>query len=260
MTTTPALITGAARRIGARIAHELARRGHPLHLHAHTNQRLLADLADQVRTRYGVQVTTHLADLSDAAATTDLIDRLTDDVHPPTLIINNASEFLGTYPLRQSTDIELLARTLMVNTAVPIALAGMVAQAEEAHVINITDAHTDLTCSRHLPYDVSKAALADATRRLAMLLAPRVRVNAVAPALILPPPGATDDELYVLAERAPLRRPSAMDDVAAAVGFLIDTPSITGQSIMIDSGAHLVWDSESPSRSASLPTAALHAA
>ncbi|MFI1767338.1 SDR family oxidoreductase [Streptomyces sp. NPDC020800] len=243
-----ALITGAARRIGAALAEDLAAQGYCLHLHAHTSGALLEQVAEDLRTRHGVRVRTHLADLADVTAVRRLVHDLIEDPHPPALVINNASEFLGHYDRAECTDIDTVARTLMVNTAVPIALSGVAAHGGNGHVVNITDAHTDLTCASHLPYDVSKAALADATARLAVLLAPGVRVNAVAPALVLPPPGAGEAELHEMAGRAPLLRPAPPADIVAAVRFLTGTASVTGQTIMIDSGAHLVWDSESDLR------------
>jgi pteridine reductase len=244
----PALVTGASRRIGAALAEELAARGHTLHLHAHTSRALVEQLARELREAHGVRVRTHIADLTDLEAVRRLLRQLTADPEPPVLIVNNASEFRTHYDFGECTDLDTVARTLMVNTVVPIALAGLAAQSIGGHVVNLTDAHTDLTCASHLPYDISKAALSDATRRLAVLLAPSVRVNAIAPALVLPPPGGDEAFLQQLAGRSPLLRPTSLTDIVAAFRFLLDTPSVTGQTIMIDSGAHLVWDSESDLR------------
>ena len=123
----------------------------------------------------------------------------------------------------------------------------MLAAADDGHVVNILDSHIDLACAQHVPYDVSKAALADATRRLAVLLAPKVRVNGVAPGLVLPPPGRDESFLNDLSSAAPMKRPSRVDDIVAAVRFLQDVQSITGEIIMVDSGEHLGWDTSANS-------------
>jgi pteridine reductase len=244
-----ALVTGCAHRIGAAIARELASRGFNLHLHAHTSAEDLERLADDLRHEYRhIAVVTHIADFADFDSVRSFMSELTRQGSALSLVVNNASIFEEDYDLSAVWDIELVARTLMINTAVPLVLAGLVANAEDGHVVNITDGHVNLTCSSHLPYDVSKAALEDSTRRLAVLLAPNVRVNAIAPGLVLPPAGRDHEYLRQMALRAPLGKPSRVEDTIAALRFLCDTKSITGASIKVDSGEHLVWDSESSGR------------
>lgn len=242
------LITGASRRIGSAIARDFASRGFDLHLHANTSVTELGQLAESLESEFGVKVTRHIADLSDLGAVQRLVAALRNPGPVPTVVINNASIFEENYQSAATADIELVVKILTVNTAVPLVLSALLADLDGGQVINITDGHVDLTCAMHLPYDVSKAALADATRRLAVLLAPKVRVNAVAPGLVLPPPGRDQSHLERMALRAPLQRPSQLAHIIAAIRFLCDVDTVTGEIIMVDGGEHLVWDSESSER------------
>lgn len=234
------LITGSVRRIGAAIASEFAARGARLHLHANTSTAELAAFAERLRVEHSVIVHTHQADLSDPVQ----VERFLADVRAtgarPDVVVNNASMFQEYYSATDLLDISHMTRLFTLNVMTPIVLAGMVAEAGAGQVINLVDSHIDLCCGQHVPYDVTKAALADATKRLAVMLAPRVRVNAIAPGLVLPPPGRDEEYLAELARPAPLGTPSSVADVVAAVRFLYDTSSVTGEIIMVDSGEHLL--------------------
>ncbi|MGB3443757.1 MAG: SDR family oxidoreductase [Actinophytocola sp.] len=237
-----AFVTGSSQRIGAAIATNLAARGLHLHLHANASADRLHRLASDLSDRYGVATRTHLADFRDPSAVDAMASTIATVGPRPGLLVNNAAVF-GQYDYSAPVELAAMIDILTVNTAVPILLTALVDDTD-GHVVNICDGHVDLTCSRHLAYDISKAALADATRRLAVRLGPNIRVNGIGPGLVLPPPHADEKHLTDLARNAPLRRPARLEDILSALDFLIDSPSVTGQMIMVDSGEHLTCDGE----------------
>jgi pteridine reductase len=100
----------------------------------------------------------------------------------------------------------------------------------------ITCSSATLPFENHLPYVVSKGALKQLMRTLALELAPLVRVNAVAPGTVLPPADMKTEDIERLARRIPLERTGRADDIARAVTFLVKSPFITGQEIVVDGG------------------------
>src|SRR5690606_9341968 len=107
------------------------------------------------------------------------------------------------------------------------------------HIINIVDWRATRPKPGHLAYTISKAALAAVTQILAQELAPRVRVNAIAPGAILPPPGEGDDHLLRIAERIPLRRPGHPDEIARALLFVLESEFVTGEVLHVTGGEQL---------------------
>lgn len=107
-------------------------------------------------------------------------------------------------------------------------------------IVNVTDTGARKLWTAYPAYVVSKSALETLTRLQAKTYAPRLRVNAIAPGLVLPSAQVTPEEWERLVERLPLQRPAAADEIASALEFLLDTPSVTGQTITVDSGYSLV--------------------
>jgi pteridine reductase len=146
-----------------------------------------------------------------------------------------------------------LQRNLGVNALAPLRLtrlfAGQIrgarqtrkreASAQPACVVNLLDSRIGGYMKRHVSYALSKRVLFSLTRMLALELAPEVRVNAVAPGMILAPEGRSGEELERLAARAPLARWGQPEDVANAVVFLMQNDYITGQVVYVDGGAFI---------------------
>ena len=236
-----ALVTGAAHRIGAHLARSLAAHGYALHLHTRTSD--LAPLAGSLQREHQVAVTVHHVDLSDPDATGAWVHTMSACPHPPDLIVNNASPFPPPHPL---DDLGVLEEGLGVHLIAPTQLYKALPD-RGGHVVHLLDARLPLLDGVRPGYEVSKHALAAHTLIAARHLAPHIRVNALAPGLVLPPPGHDQPYLeHLAATRAPLRSPARLDDLAAALLFLDHTESVTGQILHVDSGEHLGPPHENP--------------
>jgi NAD(P)-dependent dehydrogenase (short-subunit alcohol dehydrogenase family) len=236
-----ALITGAGRRIGAAIALALARAGYDVVLHAHNSREDAERLAAAINGAGG-RARVVLADLVDHAAVRGIIPG-SAAFGPLTLLVNNAGEF-------EPDDIETLSparfqRAIAVNLAAPLflsqAFAAQVPGGLDASIVNILDQRVLKPTPRFFSYTLSKAALHTATITLAQALAPRVRVNAVAPGPTLPSARQTDIQFAAQAESLPLQRGPQPDDIAAAVIYLAQARNVTGVTLPVDGGQHLSW-------------------
>jgi NAD(P)-dependent dehydrogenase (short-subunit alcohol dehydrogenase family) len=162
---------------------------------------------------------------------------------PLTLLVNSASEF-------ELDEIETLERArferaIAVNLAAPLfltqAFAAQAHDGADASVVNIVDQRVLKPTPRFLSYTLSKCALHNATTTLAQGLAPKLRVNAVAPGPTLPSPRQSDRDFAAQAASLPLERGPSPEDIAAAVLYLAQARSVTGVTIAVDGGQHLAW-------------------
>lgn len=226
-----ALVTGAASRIGAHLAAVAASEGYALHLHTGHRRAELARTARHLADTHGIDVTEHVVDLRSREA----VKAWVRDLHtePPTLIVNNASRF----PRPDRTlGWDEVAEDIACHTLAPIELAG--ALAGRGHIVNVLDARLPLFDGVRAGYEVAKHALGTLTLIHARRLAPTVRVNALAPGLVLAPRSGGDLEALARG-RAPLRRPATLADLGAALLFLDRAFSVTGQVLYVDAGEHL---------------------
>ena len=236
-----ALVTGAGRRIGAAIALALARAGYAMVLHANNSRDDAERLASAIMGAGG-QAHVVLADLADHDAVRGLVPAAAA-FGRLTLLVNNAGEF-------EPDDIETLSparfqRAIAVNLQAPLFLSqAFAAQAPEglgASIVNIVDQRVLRPNPRFFSYTLSKSALFTATTTLAQALAPRVRVNGVAPGPTLPSPRQTDAQFAAQADSVPLKRGPQPDDIATAVLYLAQATNVTGVTIPVDGGQHLAW-------------------
>ena len=239
-----ALVTGGARRIGRAIALDLARGGWDLGLHFRGSAADAEATAGQARA-LGARVWLLQADLGDEAASIGLVPALLAQAGRLDAVVNNASLF-------EHDDVAGFGHAAMdrhwrANTAAPILLARALhaAVAAPGHptgrgcVVNLLDQKLWNPNPDHLSYTLSKVALEGATRMLAQALAPRLRVCGVAPGLTLHSGDMNDDEFERAHRLTPLGRGSTADDVARAVRFLLESPAITGTTLLVDGGQHL---------------------
>jgi NAD(P)-dependent dehydrogenase (short-subunit alcohol dehydrogenase family) len=233
-----ALVTGGLQRIGGTIAAQLARAGYDLALHKRSPAEPDAALAAAL-TETGVAHQFFRHDLSMTGAATVLFDEVAAAFgHSPSVVINNASLF------RDSTLATLseadLTETLAVNLVTPVLLTQrMVAGGRPGVVINILDQRVINPVPDQFAYTLSKQALWQATRSMAVAAAPSVRVNAVAPGLTLPTDDYAPGQMARLADTMPLRGLPTPQDIADAALYLVQANSVTGQTIFVDGGANL---------------------
>jgi NAD(P)-dependent dehydrogenase (short-subunit alcohol dehydrogenase family) len=233
-----ALVTGGHRRLGAAIAARLAADGWTLALHGAHDATPDAALAASL-TQAGTRWHGFVADLADSKAVEDLIPAVVAHFgFAPTLLVNNAAMFED--DTASTASAASVASHHAVNAAAPVALALALHRAGGAgSVVNIVDQRIRNPVPDQLSYSLSKAALASATRTLAVALAPRIRVNAVAPGLTLPTADYDDAAMARIAGAMPLARLATPGDIADAVAFFADASSVTGQTLFVDGGASL---------------------
>lgn len=234
-----ALITGGARRIGRVIALALSASGYAVVLHVRRSNdeadALVREVAEQRGRAHVVS-----GDLADPAAVEKLIPAAAA-FGPLTLLVNNAAGFDD--DAFGDLDRARFQRTLAVNLIAPVFLAqAFAAQAPDGSaIVNIVDQRVFKPTPRFFSYSLSKAALHAATVTMAQALAPRLRVNAVAPGPTLPSPRQSESDFSKQAESLPLLHGPSPEDIAAAVVYLARATSVTGVTIPVDGGQHLAW-------------------
>ena len=237
-----ALVTGSARRIGRAIALDLARHGWAVAAHFHNSGEAAAALVAAIEAGGGRAVALR-TDLSREADVADLVPRAARALGPLGCLVNNASAFemdTVTNATRESWD-----KHMEPNLRAPLVLAQAFAHAlpEESGgvVINMLDERVWNLTPYFLSYTVSKSALWALTRTLALGLAPRIRVNGIGPGPALPSPRQTAEQFARQCAIMPLGRGTSPEEICAAVRFIIETKSMTGQMIALDGGQHLGW-------------------
>lgn len=232
-----ALITGGAKRVGRDTALALADQGINIVVHFNRSDRDAKELTEVLRQK-GVQAWTVQADFSRPDEYQSLIERTQQLAGGLDILINNASMF----PPDTLSDLtwRQLSANIEVNAWVPFLLSRTFAQkAKQGKIVNMHDSRLKGYDWTHVGYILSKHVLAAMTAMLALELAPNFTVNAVAPGLILPPPGKDEKYLQSLVKTVPLQKHGGAKDIADAVAFLIKSEFITGETIYVDGGRHL---------------------
>jgi NAD(P)-dependent dehydrogenase (short-subunit alcohol dehydrogenase family) len=229
------LITGGAKRLGAAMARALAAAGYGVVIHAHRSaaeaQALAAELSGHAV----------LGDLTDPAIPARLIDEAVAKAGPLHGLINNASHFA--FDQAGGITPDSIASHIAPNLTAPVLLTQAFAAAhtmDTGVVINILDQKLANLNPDFFSYTLTKAALAAATEMFAMALAPKIRVCGIAPGLTMIAPKQTEQSFEKAWRANPLRRGSAPEDIAQAALFILKTPSITGTTLYVDGGEHLM--------------------
>jgi NAD(P)-dependent dehydrogenase (short-subunit alcohol dehydrogenase family) len=230
-----ALVTGAGRRLGAELALAAARSGYNLVLH-HRGADIEA-VAAAVRD-LGALALTVRGDLADPDAAARLIAAAPA---PPALLVNNASHF--TDDKAQDVTPAAIDAAMAVNLRAPVLLAQAFARRLDGAglIVNVVDQRVWRLTPQYFSYTLSKAALWAATQTLAQALAPRIRVNAIGPGPTLGSVHQKPGEFEAEAAAVPLGHGPAVAEIGAALAYLINAPSVTGQMIAVDGGQHLSW-------------------
>ncbi|MDE2428906.1 MAG: SDR family oxidoreductase [Burkholderiales bacterium] len=236
-----ALITGAAKRIGRQIALSMARHGWDIVVHYGKSAQDAASAVAEIHA-LGRRAVALPCELSDAPAVRALFSRAVAAMGGVHCVVNNASLFEEDTVADFS--LHSLDRHMHANLAAPILLAQALHAAtpagQQACVINLLDQKLFNLNPDFLSYTLSKAALQCATTTLAQALAPSVRVVGVAPGITMVSGHQNQTDFEQAHQITPLGRSSTPDDIARTVCFVADSPAITGTTILVDGGQHLI--------------------
>jgi pteridine reductase len=240
MSNRVALVTGGARRVGAEIVRSFAARGYDVMVH-HGNSPDAADaLAQELRRTHDVRIEVVQEDLADVEAPSRVVDAAMRAFGALDVVVSSASvmmmhKFDAVTPdeWEQTSAVNLRAPFFLMQSAARVMRDGGV-------IVQLSDHLAfESIFPTLIPHQVTKAALTQLVRTTASALAPRVRVNAVAPGLVLPPDDLADDAIERFLRDVPMGRSGTPHDVAQAVHFLVDAPYVTGIVLPVDGGRHL---------------------
>lgn len=232
-----ALITGGAHRVGKAITMTLARAGANVAVNYFSSAAAARQTAAEAEA-LGVKALAVPGDVADLDQVQAMVARIEEDLGPVDILVNSASPFLKTpFPV---TDLDTWHRVINANINGPFYCANAVApgmlERGWGRMVNIVDLSAWHPSPDFAAHSVGKAGLLALTRQLAVDLAPTVRVNAVAPGPVLPPPDYSPERVAAVANKTLLERWGEPDDVADAVLFLVMADYITGEVITVDGG------------------------
>lgn len=235
------LVTGGAKRVGAAICRRLHAAGAQLAVHYRSSEQEALALRDELNKLRPKSAAVFQADLLDLHALPRLVQQVSKEFGRLDALVNNASSFYAT-PLADINE-QQWQDLLGTNLKAPLFLAQAAAdELRRRHgcIVNIADIHAERPMHGHLLYSVAKAGLVALTRGLAQEMAPQVRVNAVAPGVILWPESEDwqdQEQRRKIVAHTLLKREGEPDDIARTVAFLIqDAPYMTGQILAVDGG------------------------
>jgi pteridine reductase len=234
-----ALVTGAGRRLGRAIALALGARGMHVGVHYGRSAAGARETAAEIE-RAGGRAVPLQADLTEPNAPAALVDATVGTLGRLDVLVNSAAVMLRT-PFGETSPAEWDAM-FALNLRAPFFASQAAAPHLARHrgaIVNLADLAAFETWPGYVPHGVSKAGIVQMTRALARVLAPDVRVNAVAPGTVLLPESWPEDAARRLTETTPLRRLGAPEDVTRTVIFLLESDYITGETIVVDGGRHV---------------------
>lgn len=237
-----ALVTGAARRIGAAIARDLGAHGWAVAVH-YKSSAAEAEAVVAAITAAGGRAQAIRADLADLAALPGLVDAAEAALGPIGLLVNNASEFepdeIG------ALDVAQVERHLRLDLVSPCLLTdawiARLPETSEGHVINVVDQRVLRPTPQFFSYTLAKSALWTATRTMAQALAPRIRVNALGPGPSFANARQSAEDFARECAAVPLARGPEPEEFGRTVRYFVENRSVTGQMICLDGGQHLGW-------------------
>jgi NAD(P)-dependent dehydrogenase (short-subunit alcohol dehydrogenase family) len=236
-----ALVTGAGRRIGRAIALGLAQQGWDVGVHFGTSTNDAHDTVKAIEA-LGRRAIALQCDLGDTEAVRLLVRRASATLGPVSCLVNNASMF--SFDSAADFSPVLLEQHMRVNLSAPIlltqALHAATPKGSQAVVINLLDQKLFNLNPDFLSYTLSKSALSCATTMLAQAFAPTVRVVGIAPGITLVSGEQSDDGFLDAHAKTPLGYSSSPEDIVAAVCFVAASKAITGTTLLVDGGQHLI--------------------
>lgn len=239
-----ALVTGAAKRVGAAIVKGLHARGANVAIHCHHSTDAAHTLRDGLNRERRDSAIVIVADLLDTDSLPSLVSTTLQAFGRLDVLVNNASTFyptpIGTITAQQWNDL------IGTNLKTPLFLAQAAQQALRSScglIVNMIDIHAQRPLPGHPVYSTAKAGLVMLTRALARELSPEVRVNGIAPGPILWPEGGIDPAVKAeIIDKTLLKRSGSPEDIVRAVLFFAtEAPYVTGQILAVDGGRSVGW-------------------
>jgi len=235
-----ALVTGAAMRIGRALALALAGRGATVAVHYGNSVEAAAETVAAIHDFGGCAVAFQ-ADLRNISQTDVLIEKAVERLGKLDILVNSAAVY-EMAELAETTE-PIWDEQFSVNLKAPFFLARAFARHVgmdcAGQIINIADWRAIRPDPQSIAYSLTKAGIVAMTKGLAMDLAPNIRVNAIAPGSILPPPGQNEAYLEEIGKRTPLQMHGSTEDLAQALLYLVTAKFVTGQVLFVDGGEHL---------------------
>lgn len=231
-------VSGAGKRVGRALALRFLEKGAHLSVTYRNSQKEAEELVDLAKKK-GLKATTRKLDLSDFAQFERVTGEITQELGPPSVIVNSASDFFPTPLMKVAED--QWDRLHDANAKAHFFLTrAFLTTMKTGVIVNLADIHGERPLKNFAPYSASKAALLMFTKSLALELAPKIRVNAVSPGPVLLPENFTEDQTERARNSTLLKRIGESTDVVEAVLFLIENDYLTGVNLRVDGGASLV--------------------
>ncbi len=229
------LVTGGAKRIGREICLRLSEEGFSIAIHYRTSEHEANQLVEDIESNGGKAMSLQ-CDLNDSDSVKGLIHKANESLGTVVGVVNNASFF--SFDRIESISEELWTEHMRVNAFAPLVLIAELSKSDQeaSWVVNVLDFKIESPNADYLSYTGSRFAMYGLTSALAIDLAPRIRVNSVAPGHVLTSDVLDADSLKEVQSQSPLGFGPSANDVSEAVFFLANSPSITGQTIFVDSG------------------------
>ncbi len=228
-----AIVTGGAVRIGKALACHLANRGYNLALHHNASSP--QEVIDHAQKK-GVICKLFPCDLTDLASAERLLPQIIEEFSDVDLLINSAANFIQENVAATST--ETLIDTLHLNLMSPyLLMREYKKRIGRGLIVNILDECITKNVPTFAAYSVSKVALEHVTKLAAVEWGQTVRVNGIAPGLILPPAGKDDEYLTRNAKTVPTKSHGTVADLTRALDYLIDSPFVNGEVLFVDGGS-----------------------
>ncbi len=241
-----ALITGAAKRLGAHIAAHLAAQGFDVVIHYHSSEDAAQALAKELAAKFHVQTAILQADLTNRQEMLELVTKAREAVggQEISLLLNNASAFVFDR-IDHAPDAEFAAwdMNMRTNLEAPYILTqSFAAQCQcDGVVINMIDQRVLRLTPNYGSYTLAKSALYTLTKTAAMALAPKIRVNAIGPGTTLQGAHQSAENFEYHRKISILERGADVEDILQAVDYLLNAKAVTGQMIAVDGGQHMIW-------------------
>ena len=230
-----ALITGAAKRLGACMAKCLANEGYDLYLHYFESETEMGFLEKEIKSHFSVKVKCIRGDIIKSIHS---VTSQCENLSPLKILINNASLFLR----ENFSEAVNFEKQITLNTIRPLELSEWFHKRVSVGgvIVNMTDANIQRVNKDFQNYRFSKLMLTEITRQTALTYAPKIRVNAIAPGPILLAEGDSQDQFLKQVEKTPLKISPNIEAISSCLKFILHSPFLTGQILYADSGVHLL--------------------